>query len=125
MAELIYPELSYKIVGILFEVYNALGGGYQEKYYQRALEKEFQSKSIKYKSQLPVRLKYKGDNLGIYYLDFLVEDKVILEIKIASKFYPKNIKQVLGYLKANNLKLGILACFNRNGLMHKRILKGI
>ena len=124
MAELIHPKLSYKIVGILFEVYNALGGGYQEKYYQRALEKEFKEKGVNYKAQLPVRLKYKGDDLGIYYLDFLVEGKIILEIKVAPKFYPKDIKQVLGYLKAKNLELGLLACFSRNGLLYKRILKG-
>jgi GxxExxY protein len=124
MSELLYPELSYKIVGILFEVYNALGSGYQEKYYQKALEREFASQKIIYKSQLPVRLKYKGDDLGIYYLDFLIENKIVLEIKIASKFYPRDIKQVLGYLRVKDVKLGILACFSRNGLVYKRILKG-
>ena len=124
MSDLIYPKLSYKIVGTLYDVYNAIGGGYQEKYYQRALTKELAEKGIKFKKQLPVKLVYKGDNLGIYYLDFLVEEKIILEIKVAPKFYPKDVKQVLGYLKAKNLELGILACFGRNGLKYKRILKG-
>jgi len=122
--KLIHPELSYVIVGILYEVYNELGNGYQEKYYQRAISKEFASKQIKFKEQLPIKLRYKGDYLGIYYLDFLVEDKIILEIKNSSKFYPKDIKQVIGYLKATGLELGILACFSKNGLIYKRILKG-
>jgi len=124
MAKLIYPELSYKIVGVLFEVFNHLGGGFQEKYYQRAISREFKDKKIKFKEQLPINLAYKGLSLGKYYLDFLVEEKVILEIKNSSKFYSKDIKQVLGYLRAKNLKLGILACFSRNGLIYKRILKG-
>ena len=63
------------------------------------------------------------DALPIY-IDFLTEDKIILEIKNSSKFYPKDIKQALGYLKAKNKELGILACFGKNGLIHKRILKG-
>lgn len=124
MGKLIYPELSYEIVGVLFEVYNGIGGGFQEKYYQKAIAKEFKGKKIKFVEQLPINICYKGVSLGRYFLDFLVEDKIIVEIKNASKFYPKDIKQVLGYLKAKNLELGILACFSRNGLIYKRILKG-
>lgn len=124
MAELFYPELSYEVVGALYEVYNTIGSGYQEKYYQKALARELKEKKINFKEQLPVRLYYKGEKLGIYYFDFLIEDKVILEIKNSSKFYPRDIKQVLGYLKAKNIDLGILACFSKNGLIYKRILKG-
>ena len=121
---MLYPELSYEIIGVLYKVYNSLGSGYQEKYYQRALEKEFRLHRIKFENQLPIRLKYQGDDLGIYYLDFLIEGKIVLEIKVASKFYPKDIRQILGYLKAKNVKLGILACFGKNGMIYKRILKG-
>lgn len=124
MAKLVHPKLSYKIVGALYEVYNSIGGGYQEKYYQRALAKEFKSRKIKFKEQLPVNLKYKESDIGRYYFDFFIESKIILEIKAASKFYYRDIKQVLGYLKAKELDLGILACFGRNGLIYKRILKG-
>ncbi len=76
------------------------------------------------KEQRPVRFYYKGEKLGIYYLDFLIEDKIILEIKNSSKFYPRGIKQALGYLKAKNIELGISACFGKNGLIYKRIFKG-
>ena len=124
MADLIYPELSYKIIGTLFEVYNELGGGYQEKYYQRAIGKELENRCIRFTEQLPIELSYKGESLGRYFLDFLIEEKIILEIKSASKLYPRDIKQVLGYLKEKDLELGILACFNKDKLSYKRILKG-
>lgn len=124
MAKLFYPKLSYEVVGALYEVYNTIGSGFQEKYYQKALSKELEEKRINFKEQLPVGLYYKGEKLGIYYFDFLIEDKIILEIKNSSKFYPRDIKQVLGYLKAKNINLGILACFGKNGLIYKRILKG-
>jgi len=112
------------VVGALYEVYNTMGSGYQEKYYQKALAKELGERNIKFEEQLPVRLYYKGEKLGIYYFDFLIENKIILEIKNSSKFYPRDIKQVLGYLRAKNIDLGMLACFSKNGLIYKRILKG-
>jgi GxxExxY protein len=124
MAKLIYPELSYKIVAALYEVQKNLGGGYQEKYYQKALVREFSLKKINCKGQLPIELKYKNESLGRYFLDFLIENKIILEIKSDCKFYSRDIKQVLAYLKAKNLELGILACFGKRGLIYKRILKG-
>lgn len=124
MSELVHEKLSYEVVGVLFDVYNSLGSGYQEKYYQRALSSEFRRKGIKIKEQLPVKLLFNEECLGIYYLDFLIDEKIVLEIKNSSKFYTRDIKQVLGYLNAKNLELGILACFSKNGLIYKRILKG-
>ncbi len=124
MSNLIEKELSYKIVGILFDVYNDLGGGYQEKYYQKAISQEFKNRSIKFKEQISIPLLFKGNLIGRYFLDFLIEDKIILEIKASNKFYVRDIKQILAYLKSVNISLGILANFNRNNLQFKRILKG-
>lgn len=120
--QLIYPELSYKIVGILFDIYNELGGDYQEKYYQRAIIKRFQKEGINFVEQICVPLKFDCEKIGQYFLDFLIEGKIILEIKVSPRFYLRDIKQVLGYLKATNLKLGILTSFTRNGLIFKRVL---
>ncbi|MBI2012878.1 MAG: GxxExxY protein [Candidatus Colwellbacteria bacterium] len=125
MGGLVEKELSYKIAGALFEVYNNLGGGYQEKYYQRAVAQELKNRDIKFIEQVQVPLKFKGSSVGRYFLDFLIEEKVILEIKVADKFYPRDIKQVLAYLKTANLDLGILANFTRSGLKLKRILRGL
>lgn len=124
MIELIEKDLSYKIVGILFSVYNSLGSGYQEKYYQRAIAEELKIKGVKFKEQVYIPLYYKNKSIGKYFIDFIVEDKIVVEIKTNNKFYPRDIKQVLAYLKTSDIKLGILANFSRQKLYLKRILKG-
>ena len=124
MADLVEKDLSYKITGILFNVYNNLGGGYQEKYYQRAVATTLASENIKFTEQVVVPLKYEEASIGRYFLDFLVEDRIILELKAAPQFYSRDIKQVLAYLKAADISLGILASFTKRGLQLKRILQG-
>jgi len=84
-SKVIYPELSYMIVGILFEVYNELGAGYKEKYYEKAVIKGFKDKNIIFKNQVPYKIRFQGEVIGINYLDFLVEDKIILLNKILIK----------------------------------------
>lgn len=121
MVELIYPELSYKIIGILFSVFNELGYGYQEKYYQRAVAKFLISEKIKFNKELSCPLVVRGESIGRYQLDFLINDQIVLELKVADDFYPRHIKQVLGYIKHNKIKLGILAIFTKNELKYKRI----
>lgn len=122
MAELFYPDLSYKIVGILYEVYNKLGFGYQEKYYQRAVKLKLECSKIKFKKERMNRLEIEGKTIGRYFVDFVIDDKVVLELKIANDFYKKDINQVLGYLKATGLHLGILTIFTKDGLQYKRIV---
>jgi GxxExxY protein len=120
--KVIYKELSYEIIRILFNVYNNLGYGYQEKYYQKALEVEFQKMGMKYKPQCPYLIRYKGKILGRYFIDFIIDDKIVLEIKKGNRFCKKDFDQVIGYLKASELKLGILAIFSPSGLRFKRVL---
>jgi len=124
MPELIYPELSYRIIGICYDVYNELGGGYQEKYYQRALKERLKRESLDFKEQLKFDLKFQTKIIGRYFIDFVIDNKIVLEIKIAPIFYQRDIRQVLAYLKESGLKLGVLVSFNRKGVMFKRILKG-
>jgi len=124
MVNLIYPELSYSLVGILFKVYNELGGGYQEKIYQAALRKELINNEVGFIEQVWVDLFYGGDKLDRYRLDFVIEHKIVLELKVTPRFSPRDIMQVLGYLKKSKLELGILASFSRQGLFFKRILRG-
>jgi GxxExxY protein len=118
----LYPDLSYKIIGILFEINNKLGPGFQEKHYQKALEISFKENKIKYYAQCPYKVIFKGEMIGRYFMDFVVEDKIVIELKRGDYFLPSNIKQVVGYLKATNLKLGILVNFTSSGLKYKRIL---
>ena len=124
MAELVYPELSYKLVGILFKVYKKLGGGYQEKIYQAAIKRKLIKNNIGFIEQVNVDLLYDGSKLYRYRLDFIIEHKIVLELKIAPKFAPRDIVQVLSYLKQSGLQLGILVSFSRQDIFFKRILKG-
>lgn len=120
--DILYPELSYKIIGILYEVYNELGYGYQEKYYEKAIAKLLEQEGLNYKEQLHVPLKFKNEKIGDYFLDFLIEDKIVVELKKGDKFSKKNIDQVYEYLKVKNLKLGIIAQFTSTTLKFKRIV---
>ena len=75
--KVIYPELSYRIVGIAYEVYNELGYGMQEKHYQRAFEVSLKEKDVLFESQKCVELSYKNESIGRYFLDLIVDDKII------------------------------------------------
>lgn len=122
MAELLYPELSYKIVGILFKVHNKLGPTYQEKYYQRAVEEELKEAKIPYIKELSVEIGYDDKKFGRYFLDFLIDQKLVLEIKTVHYLHPKFIDQVLAYLNVLQLRLAIIANFKKERLEYKRIV---
>ena len=122
MANLVYPELSFKIIGIAFNVYNDLGYGYQEKYYQKAIALDLNQGGIKYEREIPIKLEYKGEKIGKYFIDFIIENKIVLELKIGSCFHRRDIKQILTYLKASGLKLGIIILISPSGIKYKRII---
>lgn len=122
MGKLVHEELSYRILGVLFKVHNQLGKGYQEKYYQRAIEKEFQRQGIPFIRELAVPLQYDGEPIGRYFVDFLVDDAVIVEVKVVEQWKPTYIKQVLGYLEATKKPVAILANFAGERLRYKRLV---
>ncbi|MCX6745925.1 MAG: GxxExxY protein [Candidatus Parcubacteria bacterium] len=119
---LVHKELSYEIIGALFEVFNELGYGYQEKYYEMALAKVLSRKGLKYLRQIKCDLIFENNKIGKYYLDFLIENKIVLEIKVGKRFTKQAFDQIIAYLKATNKKLGILALFTSNGIRFIRIL---
>lgn len=121
--EIVYPELCYKIVGILFEVARELGPGHKEKYYENAIALAFREQEISFEQQLYTPLFFKDQAVGKYFFDFLVEKKIVLEIKRGDIYSSKkHIEQVVSYLKARDLKLGIIAQFTSNGVKYKRIV---
>ena len=120
--DLIYPDLCYQIIGILFEIYKQLGSSYHEKYYQKIVAMELKNCGLKYREQVLAPLFYKNKRVGNYFLDFVIENKIVLELKKGEKFPRKNIEQIYAYLKATGLKLGILANFTKNGVKFKRIV---
>lgn len=119
---MVYPKLIYQLVGILFEVHNELGNRYQEKYYQRAVEVKLKNKNISFKREIVVDLLIDGKKIGKYILDFLIEDKLVLELKTKPVFTKTDFRQVRAYLESNKCKLGILANFYGKSLEYKRIL---
>jgi len=120
--KILYKDLSYKIMGIIYDIYNELGYGYQEKIYQKAIESALVKSEIKFKSQCPYKVMYKNEVVGRYFIDLIIEDKIVLEIKRGDNYSRNNFKQIIGYLKATDLKLGILINFTSRGIKYKRVL---
>ena len=124
MGKIVYPELSYKIVGILYKVFNELGSGLQENIYQRAVKMALQKEKVQFLEQVRFDIELYGKFVGRYFIDFIVENKIALELKSKKSLYRNDIRQVFGYLKRSGLELGLLARFGTNGVEIKRILKG-
>lgn len=117
---IVYKELSYKIVGCFYEVYNALGPGHKEEVYQKALEVEFDESAIKHVTKRRFSVDYKGKKVGVYEPDFIVEDKIIIEIK-SVLIIPKVFeKQLFYYLKASGFRLGYLVNFGADRIDIRR-----
>lgn len=121
-AKLVYPELSYLITGILFEVHNKLGNRFQEKHYQRAVAIKLQELKIPFEKEIGFDVEFEGQKLGKFFADFIVDSKIILELKCVWKISPSDVKQVLRYLKTNDLKLGIIANFRHSSLELRRVV---
>jgi len=124
MEGLIHGELSYEIIGILYRIYNTIGSGMQEKYYQKAIAKVFKKEKVPFIEQLKVDIDFDGVKIGRYYIDFVVDHRIVVEIKSKNFFSIKDIKQVLGYLKKSGIEVGLLVGFTADGLKIKRILRG-
>lgn len=122
MKGLIYPELSYQIMGVLFKVHRELGNSYQEKYYQRAIAIGLKNAKLPYQKEVMVNLSFNNQKIGKYFLDFVIDGKIALEIKAAPFLKDEYLNQVLAYLNAANLKLGIVANFRTNRLTYRRLV---
>ena len=120
--DLLYPELSYRIIGCAFDVYNSLGSGYHEKYYHRALIEAFAEKRIAFQTELQMPVRFKHKVIGSKKMDFLVDYKVVVELKKGNSFSKSHIDQVLEYLRTQGLKLAILINFGSHGILFKRII---
>lgn len=118
----LYEDITRKIIGGLFNVYNKLGYGYREKEFQRALAEEFKKLGLNFERELYCNLTYEGKVISKFYIDFLVEGKVVVELKVADDFYKKHFDQVMTYLKTNDLRLGLLAIFTGQKVLVKRII---
>ena len=123
MADILFKEESYKIIGACFEVHKILGHGFKEAVYKDALELELNKLEIPFVREKPYTIIYKEQKLKHYFVaDFVLYDTIILEIKIGSYIGDSYIKQTLNYLKASGLRLGIVINFGKSSLESQRVI---
>jgi GxxExxY protein len=106
-----HKELTEAIINIFYKVYNTLGYGFLEKVYENAMMIELLKRTIPAISQSPIQVIYEDEIVGEYFADILVDNKVIIEIKAARNLTPENEAQLLNYLKATNIEVGLLLNF--------------
>jgi GxxExxY protein len=109
--DLVEERLTGSIIGAFFEVYNALGYGFLESLYVMALERELRSRGHDVKREFGIYVSYKGEVLGVQRLDMVVDDKVVVEAKSTLELHKDARRQVLNYLRAANLEIGLLFHF--------------
>jgi GxxExxY protein len=119
---LIYKDLTYRIIGAALEVKKVLGLGQKEIVYQNALEQEFKRKNLNYEREKEIEIKYKGNIVGYYKPDFIIENKILVEIKSVDKIDKEVMKQIWYYLKNTSFILALILNFSKNGLEIKRVL---
>ena len=115
-------ELTYNINGAIFEVNRELGVGFLEKVYENALLLELRKRGLEAESQVPVKVKYKGTEVGEYYADMIVENQVIVELKSVDSLQKIHEAQLLNYLKATGYKVGLLVNFKHPKAEIKRFV---
>jgi GxxExxY protein len=117
-----YGSLTEKIIRCAFEVHNNLGCGFLEKVYHRALTEEFKAKGLNFSINKSIKIFYKEKEVGLYIPDFIIENKVIVELKTVDFLTKAHIAQVINYLKATGYTVGLILNFNQPRLQYKRVV---
>ena len=120
--KLLFREVTEKIIGAAFEVRKQLGFGFLEKVYQRALQAELVRMGLTAEMEHPIPVRYKGINVGDYFADLIVDQKVVVEIKVAREYQRSDEAQLLNELKATGLRVGLLLNFGTTKLDFKRLI---
>ena len=120
---ILYKDVSYKIIGACMKVHRKLGAGFLESIYEEALKKEFFNSGIPFNNQVKLNVYYNGEKLNKFYkADFICYDKIILEIKSVSQVPNVFYSQIKNYLTATKKELGMLVNFGQSSLTYKRII---
>jgi len=120
--EIVYKDLSYQIIKAALETHNILGAGFLEKVYENALIIKLKQYGLKAEQQLPIKVLFEGAMVGDYYADIVVDGKVILELKCVESITSIHEAQLINYLKATGMKLGIIINFAKPKLEYKRMV---
>ena len=119
---IIHKELSYKIIELALEVHNELGCGFLEKVYENAMMLLFDREKIPARQQAPANVYFQGKVIGQYFADILVDGKVMLELKTVDSITNVHIAQILNYLRATGIKLGLVLNFAKPKFEYKRLV---
>ena len=119
---LIFKDLTHKIIGAALEVYKTLGYGFIDKVYEKALLKEFELRGIPAKSNCCIQVSYKGDTIPYNLPNILVDGKVIVELQAEEEYNSRNESQIVNYLKATGIKVGLIINFGRDGCKPRRFV---
>ena len=121
MGQLKYQELSEKIIAAAYAVHNELGCGFIEKVYKNALAIQLEEAGVKCSCEVPLQVTYRGKVVGEYYADIIVEDRIVVEVKAVSRLDPVHEVQLVNYLRATGLNVGLLINFARSVEVKRRI----
>jgi GxxExxY protein len=116
-----HEDITEKIIGVFYEVYRTLGPGFLEKVYENAMALEFTRQGINFGKQVPIEVRYKGEIAGDYIADFIVEDKVVVEIKAKKDLDSFDDAQLLNYLKGTGKSVGLLFNFGKKADFKRRV----
>ena len=119
----IHKELTYKVIGAAMEVHRELGYGFLEKVYENSLAILLKDEGIDVRQQYPVPVYFRGRIVGEYCCDIIIEDKLIIELKTIEKLINIHYAQLLNYLKATQIRLGLLVNFGPRKLEYERLIK--
>lgn len=123
MAEILYKEQTFAVIGAAMEVHNILGPGFLEAVYQTALERELTLRNIPFEQKVKLPVTYKDVTVGVYEADLVIDGKFVVEIKAGSKLNSSHQAQAMHYLAATGLRLALLLNFGAGSLEHRRVIK--
>ena len=121
MEEYLHKELTSQIIEEFYRVYNSLGFGFLEKVYENALKYELELMHLKVEKQKPIEVRYKEIRVGEYFADLIVENKVIVELKAAEYLIEEHELQLINYLKATKIEVGLLLNFGKKAEIRRKI----
>jgi len=118
---LMHEELTSRVIGACFDVINELGAGFVESVYEKALIIALRQKAIGAEAQVPLKVMFRGEIVGEFLADILVEGKLILELKAAKSLLPEHQAQLINYLNATGIEIGLLVNFGNPKLEYRRL----
>ena len=116
-----YSEITEKIIQAYYNVYNKLGFGFLEKVYENSMMLELKKFGLDAKKQFPINVNYDGFRVGEYFADIIVNDSVIIELKAAENLCPEHEAQLINYLKATNIEVGLLMNFGKKPQFKRKV----